>query len=104
MLAIPTALWHTSSQGNPADDGKENMRLMALQAFLTIIFTSAATHIIEKMEYKGWLNGLAILVFVIVVSCSLNRGVARRSSAAIVLCVLAFVTVAINGFLFGYLD
>lgn len=66
--------------------------------------TTAFTHIVEKVNYKGLVNALLLSVIILFVTVTFNEGVRRRIAIAIGLSLVCVVTIAINGALFGYID
>ena len=79
-------------------------RSIAIQIASVAAIATAYTHIIEKIGYKGPFNAVIMLLVIVVIAINCNRGFPVTLFMAIILFLVFFLSVGVNGWMFGYLD
>ena len=83
---------------------KSTLRNIAFQIVLIIVLATIATHLVEMIGYKGWLNVFSFFFIVFGVSILYNKSLGEKVFMFILLCLIGLLIVGLNGFLFGYMD
>jgi hypothetical protein len=73
-----------------------------IQTLLIIAVSSVFTHVVELIGYRGPINGLLLAGVVIIVSVLCNRRAGMKMFMALLLLLVAFLTVGINAVIFRY--
>ena len=84
---------------------KEQNRLSIItQTIMVILFSSTWIHVIKYTQYRSIMSSLVLGVFIAAVSAIGNVGWQRKLIMLIFLAVIAFIAIAINAGIFGYID